>query len=197
MATSATPYGLIPVKKLGGQPYNNSFSTYPISDTYSTSIFKGDVVKFALGYINKDTGTTSATPCGVFLGCQYVDPTYGLTFRNMWTASTANVAGTAFAFVCDDPDVVFKIQGDGAGAIFDYENVGANTALVQTVTGNSTTGVSGVQADSSAATSTNTLPIKIVGWDHSGANVITDTYLDMLVIFNTHAWRTATAQATS
>lgn len=196
MATTSAPYGLIPVKKLGGQPYNNSVSQYPISDAYATSIFNGDVVKFALGYINKDTGTTTATPCGVFVGCSYVDPTYGLTFRNMWTASTPNVAGTAIAYVVDDPDVIFKIQGDGAGVIFDYENVGANAALVQG-TGNSTTGRSGVSLDSSSATSTSTLPLKIVGWDRSGPNLVTDTYLDMLVIFNTHAWRTATGQATS
>jgi hypothetical protein len=196
MSTTSTPYGLIPVKKLGGQPYTSAFSQYPISDGYTTSIFKGDVVKFALGYINKDTGTTTATPCGVFVGCSYVDPTYGLTFRDYWPASTANVAGTAVAYVVDDPDVVFKIQGDGAGVIFDYENVGANAALVQG-SGSTATGVSGVLLDSSSATNSGTLPLKIVGIDKTTGNSVTDTYVDFHVIFNTHAWRTATGQATS
>ena len=196
MSSSARPYGLIPVKKLGGQPYNNSVSTFPISDAYNTAIYNGDVVKFALGYINKDTGTTTATPCGVFVGCSYVDPVYGLTFKNHWTAATVHVAGTAKAFVVDDPDVVFKIQGDGVGVIFDYENVGANAALVQG-SGNATTGKSGVSLDSSSATNTAALPLKIVGWENSPTNAVADTYVDFYVIFNTHAWRTALGQATS
>ncbi len=122
MSTVAAPYGLIPIKKIGGQPFNNSFNQYKIASAYATAIFNGDVVKIgqsggagASGVIQKDTGTTTATPVGVFIGCSYTDPVYGLTFRNYWPAAT--VAADAVAFVVDDPDVIFKIQGDGLGTI--------------------------------------------------------------------------------
>jgi hypothetical protein len=40
-----------------------------IASGYATGIFYGDLVKRVTGgTIEKDTGTTTATPCGVFLG---------------------------------------------------------------------------------------------------------------------------------
>ena len=104
MSTTATPYGLVPVKKIGNQPYNNSFSAYKIASAYATNIFKGDLVRFlnADGTIVKDTGTTTATPVGVFVGCAYTDPNLNYkVFRDRWPAST--VATDALAYVVDDP----------------------------------------------------------------------------------------------
>lgn len=190
MSTTAAPYGLIPVKKVGGQPYVNASNTYKIASGYATSIFNGDVVKLASpgGTVQKDTGTTTATPIGVFVGCSYTDPVYGLTFRNYWPAST--VAADAVAYVVDDPDVIFKIQGDGLGTIYGQESIGTNAALVQTA-GSTVTGKSAVALDSSTVATTAALPLKIVGFDRSPLNALTDTYVDFYVIFNTHAFRTA------
>lgn len=190
MSTVSAPYGLIPVRKIGNQPFNNAFTQYKIASAYGTSIFNGDVVKLANpgGTIAKDTGTTACTPVGVFIGCSYTDSVYGLTFRNYWPSGT--VAADAVAFVVDDPDVVFKIQGDGAGTIYGQESIGTNAALVQG-SGSTTTGKSGVSLDSSTVANTGTLPVKVVGFDRSPTNALTDTYVDFYVLFNTHAWRTA------
>ena len=197
MPSTSTPYGLIPVKKLGNQPYNNSFSQYKIASAYATNIFKGDLVKLATtaGTIEKDAGTTTATPVGVFVGCSYTDPNLNyLVFRDRWPAST--VASDVKAFVVDDPDVIFKVQGDGAGTIYGQSSIGTNAALVQG-SGSSQTGVSGVLLDSSTVATTSTLPLKIVGFDPNPSNALTDTYVDWWVILNvdTHLWRTATANA--
>jgi hypothetical protein len=194
MSTTAAPYGLIPVKKIGGQPHTGSFTQYPISSAYSTAIFQGDIVSLttASGYLAKNTGTTSATPIGVFIGCSYVDSTYGLTFKNQWPASQAGTS--PMAFVVDDPDVVFKIQGDGLGTIYDYESIGCNAALIQG-SGSTSTGISAVALDSSSVANTGTLPVKIVGWDKSPSNAIADTYVDFLVTLNTHFLRATTANA--
>src|SRR3990167_812096 len=192
MSTTARPYGLVPVKKLGGQPYNNSFSQYKIASAYATNIFKGDLVRLltADGTVVKDTGTTTATPIGVFVGCSYTDPNLNyLVFRDRWPAST--VATDAKAFVVDDPDMIFKIQGDGIGTIYGQQSLGTNAALVQGA-GSTTTGISGVSLDSSSVATTATLPLKIIGVDPGPTNALTDTYVDFWVMINitTHFWRT-------
>ena len=197
MSTTARPYGLVPVKKLGGQPYNNSFSQYKIASAYATNIFKGDLVRLltADGTVVKDTGTTTATPIGVFVGCSYTDPNLNyLVFRDRWPAST--VATDAKAFVVDDPDMIFKIQGDGIGTIYGQQSLGTNAALVQGA-GSTTTGISGVSLDSSSVATTATLPLKIIGVDPGPTNALADTYVDFWVMINitTHFWRTATANA--
>jgi hypothetical protein len=69
------PYGLKPVNLIGGQVFAGSTRLMEIATTanvgYGTDIFYGDLVKRVTGgTIEKDTGTTTATPSGVFLGCQ-------------------------------------------------------------------------------------------------------------------------------
>jgi hypothetical protein len=70
------PYGLKPVNLIGGQVFAGATRQMEIATTanvgYGTDIFYGDLVKRVTGgTIEKDTGTTTATPCGVFLGCQF------------------------------------------------------------------------------------------------------------------------------
>ena len=73
MASTATPMGARPVGSLVSCAYNAKITHYKINNAYGTSIFYGDFVKWADNNpnttIQKDTGTTSMTPIGVFLGC--------------------------------------------------------------------------------------------------------------------------------
>ena len=84
--TVSAPYGLKPINLIGGQVFAGATRQIVIANTsgtgYNTNIFYGDVVKLASsGTIQVDTGTTTATPVGVFLGCQYTSATTGqLTF---------------------------------------------------------------------------------------------------------------------
>lgn len=65
------------------------------------------------GTIEKDTGTSTLTTIGIFMGVKYTDPTTGqLTFNQYYPASTA--ADDIMAYVLTDPDVVFLMQADGA-----------------------------------------------------------------------------------
>ena len=81
MASSATPMGAEPVGSLVSCAYNAKITHYKIANNFGTAIFYGDFVKWADNNpnttIQKDTGTTSLTPIGVFLGCAYTDPTTG------------------------------------------------------------------------------------------------------------------------
>jgi hypothetical protein len=81
-----------------------------IASGYATGIFYGDLVKRVTGgTIEKDTGTTTATPCGVFLGCTFTSSSTGqVQFQQFYPASQSIAAGTKiFAYVADDPDTLF------------------------------------------------------------------------------------------
>ena len=176
--TVSAPYGLKPVNLIGGQVFAGATRQLVIANTagtgYGTSIYYGDAVLLVSGgTIEKDTGTTTATPVGVFLGCQYTSATTGqLTFSQYYPASLAVKNGsTIYAFVADDPDQLFKVTlvsgttADGDGLTVAYLGrtvIGSNAQLVQN-TGSSVTGDSKVGIYTAAgATTTATLPIRIV-----------------------------------
>ena len=156
------PYGLIPINLIGGQVFAGSTRQMPINSASATSIFFGDLVKIRSdGTLDKDTGTSAATPIGVFLGCSYTDPVYGKTFRQYFTGGTA--ASDINAYVVDDPDTLFKVAVVSSGTTISYVTrsaVGNNAVLVQNA-GNTTTGDSAVAVSSTTAT-TSTWPIRVV-----------------------------------
>jgi len=159
MSATAAPFGLRPVGNLGGT-YNGSFRQYPVLSSYSTRICFGDVVKLVDGgsttTIEKDTGTTSATPIGIFLGCRFIDvSTKQLTFSQQWSGA-AHTEG--MAYVCDDPNILFEVQ---ANATVNDDDIAANVALVQG-TSSATLGISRVSINMSTAATTASLPIRIV-----------------------------------
>ena len=158
----SAPYGLIPINLIGGQVFAGATRQIPIATNSSTSIFYGDVVKLnSGGTLDKDTGTDSATPVGVFLGCSYTDPTYGKTFRQYY-ASTTSITDIV-AYVQDDPDALYKVAVVSTGSTISYVNrtsVGNNAVLIQTA-GSTITGDSKVSVSSTTAT-TSTWPVRII-----------------------------------
>lgn len=199
MATVAAPQGLRPVRYIAGRPYSGAQNEYRILSGYGTSIFNGDVVRIggsadttAEGYLVKDTGTTSNTkPIGVFRGVRYTDANTGqIVYREYFPAST--VATDIYAFVADDPDLVFSLQ---ASAAVTQANLGLNFALVQG-SGSTTTGQSGVSLNAATLATTNTLPMKLINFQIGPASAIGDAYTDCLVTWNAgmHAHRHATGR---
>jgi hypothetical protein len=156
------PYGLIPINLIGGQVFASATRQIPITSASATNIFFGDVVKLnSSGTLDKDVGTSAATPVGVFLGCSYTDPTFGKTFRQFYAANT--VASDIVAYVQDDPDALYKVAVVSTGTNVSYvtrANVGENAVLVQTA-GSTTTGNSRVAISSTTGT-TSTFPIRII-----------------------------------
>ena len=156
------PYGLIPINLIGGQVFASATRSIPITSNSATSIFFGDVVKLnSSGTLDKDAGTSSATPVGVFLGCSYTDPTFGKTFRQFYAANT--VASDIVAFVQDDPDALYKVAVVSSGTTIGTvtrANVGENAVLVQNA-GNTTNGDSRVAISATTGT-TSTFPIRII-----------------------------------
>ena len=169
--TVPAPYGLKPINLIGGQVFAGSTRLLKVTNSYATSIFYGDVVKIvAGGTVEKDIGEATATPVGVFLGCVYTNPTNSQkTWSQYWPASVT--ATDIYAYVADDPDVLFKaalVAGtteDGNGltiAFLGQTMVGSNAELVQN-TGLTLSGDSRVAIYSAAGnTTTDSLPIRIV-----------------------------------
>lgn len=160
--TVSAPYGLIPINLIGGQVFAGATRQIPIATNSSTAIFYGDVVKLAAtGTLEKDTGTNTATPVGVFLGCSYTDPVFGKTFRQSYPGTT-NITDV-MAYVQDDPDALFKVAVVSSGTTIGTvarTAVGNNTSLVQNA-GNAANGNSRVAVSATTAT-TNTLPVRII-----------------------------------
>ena len=181
MPSSATPYGAMPQ---AGLSCNGSFSGkvrhYKIASAYDTGIFYGDFVKLVTaGTVEKDTGTTSLTTIGIFVGCAYTDPnTNQKTFNQQWPASTS--ASDAVAYVMDDPDITFQMQCDGSAA---QAVLGTNCAVVQTA-GSTSIGTSKNAVDISTAATTNTLPVRIIEFVDGPNSAVGDSYTDVVVKFN-------------
>jgi len=195
--TVSAPYGLKPVNLIGGQVFAGSTRLMQIASGYATNIFYGDLVKrISDGTIEKDTGTTTATPCGIFLGVQFTNGSTGqVQQQQYYPASQAIKSGTQiFAVVADDPDTLFQvavvsgtttISGVGISAI------GNNATLVQNA-GSTITGNSAVAILDSTAT-TNTLPIRIIDVVRDTATAA-DNFPEVIVKINAtmHQYNNAT-----
>ena len=167
MPNTDTPFGLRPIRHKSGAPYNGAVNPYIIPASDATAMFIGDpVIKtstantvahsapgagdFPIGTlpaITKATAGTTNRITGVIVGFAPDPDGLGRIFR---PASTARIA-----YVCDDPDVVFEIQADGALAA---DQVGLNAVLVYTNAGDVNTGRSGAEL------STGTAPATTVGF---------------------------------
>jgi len=194
MASVAAPYGFKPQGNVISAAYNQKTRIFPIASGYNTNIFYGDPVNgLTTGFIAKEAGTVAVTApgiLGIFLGCSYTDPnTLQKIWKQYWPANT--VASDAIAYVFDDPEGVFQIQADGTlaqAALF------ANATLVQNA-GSTVTGNSKIAITASTVNTTNTFPVKIIGFAQNPFSAVGDAFTDVLVKINfgAHAYQNGTA----
>ena len=195
--TVSAPYGLKPVNLIGGQVFAGSTRLMQIASGYATNIFYGDLVKrISDGTIEKDTGTTTATPTGIFLGVQFTNGSTGqVQQQQFYPASQAIKSGTQiFAVVADDPDTLFQVavvSGTTTISGVGITAIGNNATLVQNA-GSTTTGNSAVAILDSTAT-TNTLPIRIIDVVRDTATAA-DNFPEVIVKINAtmHQYNNAT-----
>lgn len=173
------PYGLKPVNLIGGQVFAGSTRELPIQYGYDTNIFYGDFVRMTRGTVVRAAVTTSGTGLGlvgVFLGCTYTDPvTKQKRFTQYWPSGTQ--AGDALAYVCDDPDTVFKaavVSGTTVIASGSVAMLGQNYSMVDG-TGSPNTGNSANALLYSATLTTAAFPCRVVGLVNETAQTISAT----------------------
>lgn len=178
MANQNTPFGLRPIRHLGGGTIRAN--EYSIASEYGTSIFTGDAVEMTgTGKNVAKAAAENVDNIGVFAGCRYVDSQGNQHFSQYWPASTT--ATDIVAFVFDDPNIVFECQGDSVaagdiGALVDW-NVG---------TGSTKTGQSGLYAVVSGATGTTGKALRILELVERPDNDY-GAYAKIAVVFAEHA----------
>ena len=195
--TVSAPYGLKPVNLIGGQVFAGQTRMMEIASGYATNIFYGDLVKrISDGTIEKDTGTTTATPVGIFLGVQFTNGSTGqVQQQQFYPASQSIKSGTQiFAVVADDPDTLFQVAVVSGTTVITgvgITAIGNNATLVQNA-GSTTTGNSAVAILDSTAT-TNTLPIRIIDVVRDTATAA-DNFPEVIVKINAtmHQYNNAT-----
>lgn len=186
--TVSAPYGLKPINRIDGMAYAGAIRQIPMASGYTATYF-GDTVLIVDGYVNKDTGTTAATPCGVFVGCSYTNSAGQPVQSQYAPAGQTNMV----AYVVDDPMAAFQVavvSGTTVIASVSRSVVGSNMALVQNA-GNATTGDSGVAVLSSSTNTTATLPIRVIDVVPATATGA-DAYVELIVKINTHQYNSTT-----
>ena len=186
MARTAAPYGLRPINLIGGQQFAGSTRQIKIASGYAANIFFGDVVAIAVdGTIVKVTTVgTNAAPfpagtVGVFMGCTYTDPTLKYKLNSQYWP-TGTVASDAMAYVCDDPDTLFQIQGN---ASVTQTMLGSNFGVVQNA-GSTVSGDGAIALDVSTRATTNTIALRLVDFVDGPFSTVGDAFTDCIVKFN-------------
>ena len=171
MANANTPAGLTPLKNSPFVEIPKNY--YYIPSTYGTALFIGDPVvktgtsntsnvlgdgrQFAAGSlpeINKATAGDTNKITGVIIG--FLANPSNLTL-NYNTASTERVA-----IVADSPLQEFMIQEETAGTALAATSVGLNANVVFAESGSTSTGLSGVELDTSTPATDATYQLKIL-----------------------------------
>ena len=190
------PHGLTPKKHKLGVPLSATFNPYYVPSTYETALFINDpVVKtgtantavvaqgaedYPIAHLPEiNQGATGGNNCGVIVGKRN---NVGNLQQKYNPADTEAIMG-----VCDDPYVVFQAQEDSVGGNIAIASVGLNTELIFTHAGNTTTGVSGAEIDSSEVAATATLAVKILRASAVIDNVIPGANSEWDVVLNVHS----------
>lgn len=195
MANINKAFGLRPLGKVGSNYNSDGNTQYSIASGTTDAIFQGDTVTFNIsagastGFIIKAT-PGAANILGVFIGCEYTDPTTGKpTWKNYYPGAVA--ASDIVAFIVDDPYAQFLVQASGVAGV---TAIGRNADLVQTVAGNTTTGVSGLELSTGTLAAASALNVKVVGVTADPSNSdLTAAYADLIVTINEHLYKAPTA----
>lgn len=199
MASTATPYGMKPAKKLDSGAFPAAMVELPMTTNSADAIYAGCLIALNGGTANiiQATPTTTrgtSTPYGVCMGIEYVDLNGQLQFGSYLPANAITAGYTKIKIkVIDDPDAIFQIQANGAVTA---ASVGLNAALanVKTGKGGMVNGVSTMVLDQATIAVTATLAVRIVGFATAPGSAVGDAYTDVLVKFNqgVHAHTNAT-----
>jgi hypothetical protein len=195
MANIDASFGLRPYRMLGSGANTNGDMVFNIQTaaTAGTSsvIYQGSpVIPLANGLIdivgNANGGTVPLL--GAFLGCNYID----LTGKPRWAASWPGTAAVyansiATATISADPDQLFLINCNAAAA---DSLVHANANFATATTGNAISFQSAGELAVSTANTTNTLNLRIIGFEDSPSNSDVSVAGRLaIVLLNNHFYR--------
>jgi hypothetical protein len=136
-----------------------------VASTDAIAIFRGDPVitspSSILGtggsgaYVTSIQNSSAGNPVrGIFQGCEFYQPTVGrVIWSNFWPGATAGSTGDVKAYIVDDPQQTFLVQGS-SGSTFLSSHIGLNVNMTTATTslGNTATGLSNTTLQSTTTT---------------------------------------------
>jgi len=222
MANTNKINGASPIGYLNGASWNSQGRMYaiPTSDT-TASYAIGDIVMSAAGsdangvpYIKKipAASASSFVALGIVVGIRVADPGVSLQGPSLSLENTFLVAGTRtttrYAYVVDDPNVLFTISAGltetnitlakmryntGIGSFYSGADqtyaINQNATVTTLLSPNAP--YSNVIIPSTTVATTNTLPIQMLGLFQASDNAI-GAYARILCRFNNHEFGVAT-----
>ena len=196
MANASGAFGLRPIAKMGSgsnSTGSSGYTKYEIANGNTNVIYQGSpVIPLSTGFIDIVGAAAGGTVglLGVFYGCEYVSSVTGeLTFSNYWPGSGADSNHPVKAIVYDDPMQLFVISSDASltskattrGHVFANANFSSGTS------GSTTTGMSSAALAVSTIATTNTLNLRIMGWQEDPENAdFTAAGIPVIVRLNNH-----------
>ena len=195
MANIDAPFGLRPVGHLNGSAWNGKVNMYLYSA--ANTLFMGDPVKLAGSsgaagtVVNGIDVEGMATIMRAAAGDALLGVVVGfLPLQSNLEVLHAQASVNRIALVVDDPSTVFEIQEDSVGNDMDADMVGLCTDMITYAAGNTTTGRSIIELDSSD-TATAAGQFRILGLSKRVGNAIGANALWRVAIAE-HIFLTAT-----
>ncbi len=197
MANVDKPSGLKPVGYMSGAPWNGEMNVYQKVVGDAELMFKGDLVILtgaceATGkYPTITQYDDTDTHClGVAWGFSSTAPQIAADPANLNLKYSPTLT-MSYVYVIDSPFVLYEMQEDsGAGAIA-VASIGLNCELIG-FAGNTTTGLSAMELDSSDVAGTATLPVRVLRLIDRENNAV-GNHAKWLVKLNTHTHITDSA----
>jgi hypothetical protein len=195
MANINASFGLRPYRMLGSGANTNGDVVYSIQTAAtagsSNVIYQGSpVIPLSNGMIDIVGAAAGGTVplLGAFLGCNYIDLTGKPKWSPFWPGTSAVYANSiATAIISAHPDQTFLINCDAAAADTLVHN---NANFATATSGSSTTGLSSGKLAVSTAATTNTLNLRILGFEDTPANSDASVAGRLaIVLLNNHFYR--------
>ncbi len=181
MSSTSKPFGCQPAYSNNG---NIAARPYSIASTYGTNILKYSPVKLDTDGTLLVAAAGDVDIIGIFAGVTWIDAQGVPHSSDMWTAGTVTTTNSSpfYAWVWDDPTMVFNIQADGSVAL----STGGQVDFSNTTAGSATTGLSACTASASSLTTSGQNQLRIVGVGTQVGNAWGDAYTILQVQIAQH-----------
>jgi len=139
-------------RSLGMEGTTGNLHDFPISPSYSTSIFKGGLVTLSAGFVQVGVVTPTSKYLGIFWGCKYEDANGDFVYANMWDggANRTNIQAQIGLLPAGASALVKGVDG----ATYTAADIGVRKTFVEN-SGNTRTGMSGATLAGPGASTAN------------------------------------------
>lgn len=197
MANVSRKTGFMPVGHLDGSKWNGMVQMFLFDQ--SNAVYVGDPVKSGgtagaagvfvngidcEGMPNADRAAAGNTLLGVVIGFLPLQNDTSILYK---VADSTKRIG----LVVTGPDTVYEVQEDSVGNDIAVTQVGNNFDMVTWLAGNTTSGVSAVELDSSDSSGTATAQFRLLRLVKTPDNAL-GTNAKWQVFINEHEWKTTT-----